>query len=206
MAIGYNIPVVARINVLAENIERVEELLDILESKGLKNKITFLIKSVVSSSANPCENECLPPKEFSKKAMSQYRKAIEKGWTAFPNLEFLKTFEFCIVDRVNQFLVDPRGRLYKCGECFTEEESVGYLKDNGELELSFERFAPWIAKDPFADDLCKRCKILPLCMGGCSMKRFWRKKDWCLDIKIKHSFDEFLRIICLSQENLELTK
>jgi uncharacterized protein len=203
-AIDSNISVILRINVLEKNINSVEKLIDILEKEGLKNRIIFLIKSVVSSAANPCEKECLPPKEFSKKSIIQYRKAVERGWAIFPNLDLLRTYEFCIADSINHFLIDPSGLLYKCGECFTQEESVGYLKNNGEPELFFEKWALWIAKDPFAYHNCRKCKLLPICMGGCSMKRFWKKKDWCLDIK--YNFDDFIRLICLSQENIERAK
>jgi uncharacterized protein len=199
-AIDDDLRIILRINVLEENVDHVEGLLEVLEQEGLQNRLLFLIKSVVPSSANPCESQCLPPKEFSKRAMEQYRRAVERGWVIFPNLDFLRTFEFCIADSLNQFLIDPRGNLYKCGECFTEDERVGFLKSDGEPELFFERWAPWVAKDPFADEVCARCELLPICMGGCSMKRFWKRKDWCIDIR--DSFNEFLQLICLSQQNL----
>ena len=195
------LPITIRINTLEENIQAVGQLIEVLEDAGLRNKVLFLIKAVVSSPANPCEDSCLSPVTFSLKAIEQYRRAFERGWVIFPNIEHLRTYEFCIADSANHFLVDPHARLYKCGERFTIDESVGYIRDDGHEVLNFERWANWVARDPFAYQECVECKILPLCMGGCSMKRFWKKKDWCLEVR--HNLDKFLQLVCMSQERME---
>lgn len=200
-AVDFGIPVVVRVNLWRPNASYINRLYDILESKGLKNKVAVLIKSVLSSPLNPCEEECFSSKEASHRIMAIYKEAAQKGWIVIPYVDTLQGHQFCIVDSVGQIIVDPNGRLYKCGERFTSEERVGHLTIDGNLELDESLWSRWISKDPFIFPECQDCVVLPICMGGCSMKRFWRPQEpCCLDLKF--CMDELIEVLVLNQQNV----
>lgn len=199
-AVDAKIPVIIRVNVWRENMSQIGELYDILEAHGLKNRVTVLVKAVLSSEANPCESQCLSSEEAAKISMSIYINAAAKGWVSLPFARALQSHQFCIVDSVGQFIIDPSGVLYKCGEQFNPDEGIGKIGSDGELLIDESRWLPWITKDPFGFPECVECKFLPICMGGCSMKRFWRPNTSpCLDIK--HAGEDLLRAMVLSEAN-----
>lgn len=204
-AVDAGLTVNLRVNVWAPNISQVGKLYDILEAQGLKNRLLVLIKPVLSSPANPCEAKCLSTEDASHKIIAIYMEAAKKGWVAIPFASHLQGHEFCIVDSVGQLIIDPAGYLYKCGERFLPEEQVGKLSPGGEAELIEEKRVPWIAKDPLGFPECRDCKVLPICMGGCSMKRFWRPDEPpCVDSR--YCLPDLLRAIVASEANVTASR
>ncbi|MCX6810296.1 MAG: radical SAM protein [Candidatus Berkelbacteria bacterium] len=199
---GAGLPVSIRVNVWRPNASKVADLYGILEANGLKNQVAVLAKPVLSSDANPCALLCLEPAEASSVIMQTYMDAANDGWIVLPYADALQGHEFCIVDSVGQFIIDPSGSLYKCGENFDASEKVGALTKSGNLLLDEPKWRSWISKDPFANDECVRCQFLPICMGGCSMKRKWKPTESPC-VELKHVKDDFLRVLRRSEENRE---
>ncbi len=111
---------------------------------------------------------------------------------------------FCVADFPSQFIIDPSGVVYKCGECFTEAESVGNISETGEIILDHEKHQLWLLKSPLDFDECRDCSIMPICMGGCNMKRWWKHIDYCEEFK--HNLPDFLRAMVLNQGNIEIER
>jgi uncharacterized protein len=162
--------------------------------------VTILLKPVLSSATNPCEELCIGATEASPLILEVYRKAALKGWVVLPFVDLMQSHEFCIVDSVGQFIIDPSGKTYKCGEQFSPDEAVGKLADGGEMQLDEASWIPWIAKDPLGYPECRECNILPICMGGCSMKRFWRPSESCC-VEFKHSLAKLLEVMVINEAN-----
>ncbi len=81
----------------------------------------------------------------------------------------------------NSYVVDPRGDLYKCWNNIGREElKVGTLKEGPRFERNLVR---WLAFDPFLDEECRECEMLPICMGGCPYVRVTEGKKRCLPMK-----------------------
>ncbi|VDH03006.1 radical SAM/SPASM domain-containing protein [Bergeyella zoohelcum] len=74
----------------------------------------------------------------------------------------------CYADKRNSVTVNYNGDLYKCtARDFLPENRVGFLSEEGELiweNNSLERRM----QSKFNNAPCLKCKILPLCNGGCS--------------------------------------
>lgn len=199
-AINENIPVIVRVNIEKRNSERIMELYKIFEENGFKNKVVILLKSVLPSISNPCKENCLTSYESGKIMMSVYKEAALNGWVVLPYISSLQNYEFCIVDSIGQMIIDPKGYIYKCGERFLKSERVGKILEDGECLFYDYELAKWLSKNPFDFAECKECKILPICMGGCGMKRLWMKEEPpCLNIK--YCMDDFLEIMILSEAN-----
>ena len=82
-------------------------------------------------------------------------------------------------------LLSLRGRsnLYKCWEAIgIDKLKVGYIDNDGRIRLNEENLH-WLSYDPFEFEECRKCKFLPLCMGGCVSKIMEKGPDYA---KIEH--------------------
>lgn len=85
----------------------------------------------------------------------------------------------CSFESGNTFLVGTDLKLYFCSSCeCTDEFEQGYIDESGQIHLN-EHYRNRINASPFADDECRNCVVLPLCMGGCTYCRL-RQKKFCI--------------------------
>ena len=188
-----------RINVDKDTIDTVDELLLYLKDVGLSD-VLITICGVVSSEANPCEETELDEIVLSKKIIEKAKLAQDMG-LAPSNVFALETISpnFCIVDLDSQYIISPDGGVYKCGEAFDEFDPglVGKITVEGSMLIEEKKRMYW-DKDPFAYDECIQCKALPICMGGCQMKRKVKKRNWC-EATLKYNLED---LICLYYERV----
>ena len=75
----------------------------------------------------------------------------------------------CYGDKRNHVLINYNGDVYSCtARDFTGQNRTGYLNKKGIIEWSIdidERFAK-----KFCKPICHRCRIAPICGGGCIQK------------------------------------
>ena len=77
----------------------------------------------------------------------------------------------CSATHLNSFLIGPRGEMYKCwNELGDESKVIGNVADNDFSNKELIR-KYMLAANCFEDSLCKKCSILPICMGGCAYYR-----------------------------------
>lgn len=195
------IHVLVRVNVTKINLDSSFEIYELLENAGLKNKVEVSIRPVVSSVANPCASDCLTQTDFGEKMISHYYEAAKNGWIILPFVDNLQSMGYCIADYPTQAIIDPEGNLYKCGEAFSDEETTGLINNDGEIIWDKNKFYAFVNRNPLDHKECKNCEILPICMGGCHMLRFWKKKKSCNEFK--HNLDLFVKILRLNQINID---
>lgn len=76
----------------------------------------------------------------------------------------------CYADKKNEVVINPGGRIYKCtARNFDAERSEGYLTSDGNLNWN-KRHVLRKNATPFNNSACRICKLLPICIGGCSQK------------------------------------
>ena len=203
-AVTAGIKIALRVNVTTCNMNQIHTLYDILESHGLKNKVEVNLQPVVSSSANPCQEYCLSGADLAQGVMNIYKQAAKNGWVVLPPTEKLRALGFCVGEYPNRFITDLQGNLYRCGQMF-ESDTVGKIADNGLIELDPQKNDRWVKKNPLEFPECHECALLPICMGGCNMKRFLGNgTDYCLDWR--HDLRGFLEVLVLNEENIRLTQ
>lgn len=79
----------------------------------------------------------------------------------------------CFVRNPNSVVIGPEGELYKCWNDVGKNDRVyGYLDGRITNELLLFRYLA--ASDPFDDEKCKDCLLLPVCGGGCPYERIQR--------------------------------
>ena len=203
-AVVAGIKVSLRVNVTTRNMGEIHVLYNILENHDLKNKVEVNLQPVVSSPANPCQEYCLSGYELANRVMSIYKEAAKNGWIVLPPTEKMRALGFCVGEYPNRFIIDLRGNLYRCGQML-ESDTVGKIVDNGFIKLEPKKNNLWVKKNPleFAD--CRECALLPICMGGCNMKRFLGGgTGYCLNWK--HDLPGFLEVLVLNEENIHLAQ
>lgn len=168
-AVNY-MSVSVRVNVDTENIAKTRELLEILACEGLSKKLDVYLGHIVGGSdslAGPSSTyrpPCLASAEFAKAEIEFRRIAAELGFGK-PYLP-RPAGAPCTAVRTNELVIGSKGELYKCWENVGDaREIVGHIDDYENIE---SRTSKWFRYDPFANDECKGCIALPVCMGGCA--------------------------------------
>ena len=76
----------------------------------------------------------------------------------------------CGAVTARNWVINDDGTLHKCGlDMDTDERSVGKLGQV--IRADNENAKYWQGYDHFADPMCRDCRALPLCLGGCARDR-----------------------------------
>ncbi|WP_301203263.1 radical SAM protein [uncultured Duncaniella sp.] len=166
--------VLVRINCTVDNIDSIQGILEDLNMipEYCKKRISFDFQRVWQDSNK--DPDGLHGREFSNKIYIMLERFINKGFAASSVL-FMKGFRnSCYADKINQMTVNYDGGVYKCtARDFNEKNRLGRLCNDG--TVLWDRMHPdkrYEAK--FSDPNCHRCRIAPLCGGGCSQMSFDR--------------------------------
>lgn len=199
-AVEQGIEVMIRVNITKINIDLISKLYEIIEKYGLKNKVQIMLRSVVSSSTNPCAECCLSENISANKTADIYKQVAKNGWVVFPCVDDMQCMGFCHAEYPNRFIIDIQGNLYRCAELFNPEEAIGKISNEGELTLNQNKSEQFVNKNPLNFPECRNCNILPICMGGCNLKRFQKNTSYCDEFK--YALPKFLEVLVLNQNSI----
>lgn len=100
----------------------------------------------------------------------------------------------CFVRNNNFVVIGPDGEMYKCWNDIGDPDKVyGYI--NGEITNEKLLLHYLAASDPFEDEQCKKCLLLPVCGGGCPyqrLRRDYEKSDIMICPLIKDNLKDYL--------------
>lgn len=164
--VGETLRVSVRINVDADNVDRIDELFAEFDRRGL-TPACYLGQVVASTEAcSSVATKCINTKAFSRIAIAATRRA-----RPFLSADYPIMFQHgvCCADRLNAFVVAPNGYLYKCWSeiSFDEARSVGTIFDERRQPSQIRNLTRYMNWDPFANPRCRKCRYLPMCGGGC---------------------------------------
>lgn len=102
---------------------------------------------------------------------------------------------YCEVDFRDFYQITPDGNIFLCSHTYQPEDSIGNVckvVDSGKVinERKVGFLAKWYASNPFTDEECLNCILLPTCNGGCRKERVIGKKQ-CMEEK--YSMDAYVR-------------
>ena len=170
LLLNNGLSVVVRINIDKENIERVDELLDVLAERidhRADLKIDFGQVSPFTDICKSIESDCYNNAQFADIMLPLYEKVLARGFAVNKMATYPSPrLDYCCVDYVNSFVVDNRGDIYRCWN------HVGNLKNScgnvNDLSEEFgKNYLSWIQWNPIRHSKCRECACLPICMGGC---------------------------------------
>ncbi len=74
----------------------------------------------------------------------------------------------CYADKVNSAVINYNGDVYKCtARDFLKDQREGFINEEGKLVWENGNLERRMSSK-FQNPPCLRCKILPICNGGCS--------------------------------------
>ncbi len=172
-----------RVNVDIGNVNTAEEVLDYLESEGLKNKVSVYFAPVAAYTEKcaSIEHECYSRKDFSAIEVSLMEKTMERGFAIDKSACLPRTTVIgCGLVGMFSMVIDAKGLIHKCwntvgdeNEAFSRLSMTGNEKKKVKLSDAAsekDNLSKWLAFDPFYFDKCRNCSLLPSCMGGCPWK------------------------------------
>lgn len=171
MALRYGIRIILRINVSEETNLDVGQLLQSFRklSEAERMLMTFQIQRVWQS-----------PEEVDHTISEIVRKIRLAGFSCKSIYSIPPSiWNTCYADKENEIVVNPRGEIFKCtARDFSKGQVEGVLTTEGTIvwnELHEKRKS----LSPLNIDVCSKCPILPICVGGCSQKLLEGEKNRC---------------------------
>jgi uncharacterized protein len=161
--------ITVRMNIDRRNVDRAEELFQILAARGLAGKVGVVsghLVAVDDGNAAPSSSYhgCLTGTEYAATELEFDRMAAAYGF-ARPGLPEPNGAP-CTAVRANELVVGSKGELYKCWESVgNPSDVIGHIRDYQRVNSRVDR---WLRFDPFEDAECRSCIALPVCMGGCA--------------------------------------
>jgi uncharacterized protein len=164
-----------RINIGKDNYRQLKRLLNSTKFNNLKNKINIYVSPIIPFGAGKKVNETtFPTKCFDFPSFAGIETEL---YEIIQQAGFSTNFDFdgsncncCRAICLNNYLVDPDGNLLKCWDSIGEDTGiVGHIsKCPKEIPMyQNKELLKWISFNPLDNIKCRKCKFLPICMGGC---------------------------------------
>ena len=158
-----------RVNINNKNLNEYIELYKKLNERWKNNKNINIypgfIREDTKDGKSLCSNCILPDsvidlyKYFNNNGLKikLYPKTVKKG---------------CVINSINSYIIGPEGEIYKCwNDVSNEEKIIGFInKKEITNKVLFYRYMNEVS--PFLNEECKKCKLLPICTGGCGWYRY----------------------------------
>jgi len=160
-----------RVNIDRSNIDKISRLLDVLKENDLSDVFIYLGQVIpYTAGCKSYESSCMLTEEFSAINQQFYKNLNLMGFDAGRESFYPRFARACDANRTNAFVLDPDGDMYKCWiEIGNKAASIGKIGDLiRQSEEKGNHEIQWLAWEPFEYSECVKCKILPICMGGCA--------------------------------------
>ena len=158
--------VIVRVNVHANNIDAYPRLREVLQQRwGNANYVINV--AFVNDVNNVCKVACMANKNKVHFLRTLHDKYGVTGLNFLPQPQTAG----CAAVSVNTFVIGPSGELYKCWvDVGKKEKVIGSIYDDKYYNNLLPVYT--VGSDMFSDLKCKKCKLLPLCDGGCVLRRY----------------------------------
>lgn len=182
-----------RINVDKENVDKIDTIIDILKENQLQKYVLPYIAMVESYSNSYSDEKCFHSQSFSNVELDYKIKYNNKANRYIASMYPQQKGNYCGADCINSYVINSDGNLYKCWcDIGNKEYSIGNLEN---IDESLKIYREYMLYDPTNDDVCKECKYLPMCMGGCPHRRLNKSINRC--INMKYQLESFINEISL---------
>ena len=160
----HQMTVTLRLNMTNDNIESYFDVIDDISSltPSEKSLITVDMQRVWQ------DWEKGGNKDFEKEQIKIRETFIQEGF----NVNELKHIDNsrCYADKENHISINYDGRLFKCtARDFNAHNSEGMLLPDGSMKWN-DKYTKRM-QHRYGNDHCRKCRIFPLCHGGCSQHK-----------------------------------
>lgn len=191
----YQGSVTLRVNVDKNNISEIDGLVKDLEKEELSNFVNLYLGRVSDTNEDTCNGNCLSCQCFAEQNISFITKnASLKAYleTSYP----YPIGNSCAADYDLSMIIAPNGDIYKCHmEIGQKNRAIGNILETDKIEIS--KIKKTMFFDPTRDEICGKCKYMPICMGGCAKERIGERR--LCDYR-KYVLDNYLSDISYIEE------
>lgn len=160
-----------RINVDKTNIDDIEPFVhELKQNQGYKNNFRFYLGRIRGT----CDSFTIEEFEHYQNDFSHFLK--KEPYSFNPKKIWCNQFT------LNSFCIGPFGELYKCENDFGRDERIIGDLSTG---LYYNEYLENYMNQSIAER-CKKCKILPLCLGGCPNYRFHSKGNYLCSMTLNN--------------------
>ncbi len=161
-----------RVNIDERNAGGVRNLLDDFVSRGFSKRQTFGVYfapiEAITESCQSCAQVEIGKSAYARMEAELYRYAVERGLCGLPKPSLF--IGNCQAVRPNGLLLAANGDIHKCWDTMHDPElKVGTIFAPDKL-AEHPLFKRWMEWTPFENNVCRNCKILPICSGFCGYK------------------------------------
>lgn len=156
-----------RVNIDAENKDDFVKIYDLFKQKNYPR--TYVSPAFVDDISGCKVDDCVL---FDPQSQARYLVEMKKKY-GLDFSHFYPSFNRseCPVRNPNYLVIGPSGEIYKCwNDVGNSARIVGYLDEKKPANMK------WLLRyltgaDPFEDEKCRSCLLLPVCSGGCPYSR-----------------------------------
>lgn len=160
------IEVIVRVNYTGDNIDSVETIFDSFKDIIAEEKIfvRFDFQRVWQDRNDNVEDE-------TEEKITQIRNLFrDAGFAVNTNYLLHGVSNSCYGDKLNHLLINYNGDVYGCtARDFNKENRIGFLDSCGEVHYDYKKLEKR-NNSKLAKAVCKKCRIAPLCGGGCKQR------------------------------------
>lgn len=175
-----------RVNIDRNNHEKYIEIYKWLKNRYKSAKKLVIYPGIIVLDEEDREHSvCLSRKEVADMFISLYKEYGIISESLYPdniNME-------CMIRKPNSMLIGSQGEIYKCYEDLGNKKLIVGNINNSKIWNNIELIAKYsVGIDHYNDPACKLCNYLPICSGGCPIRRLENKymnksNDCCTSFK-----------------------
>jgi uncharacterized protein len=183
--------VYVRVNIGKSLDGEVEKVVDYLEANGFAGQYAFarvdnydedrIAEPIPTTNNSPScggwrqTNKTIPRTDYAKVERESYERG--SSYLNVMKAKLKPKTAACAATSGNMFVIDADGYVSRCwASAGKSEEAEAHVKEFRGLNIGREELdSRWLSFTPLAYPECKTCKVLPLCMGGCSYPRVFRE-------------------------------
>lgn len=190
-----NIHIGIRVNLDLENKDEFISIYNTITQLQLKN--VSIHPAFVKDHTGNCTTCALSSKEqyiYIKELYEKFHISFSRFYPSNDRYE-------CGVRNPNAIVIGPSGELYKCWNDVGNKDKI-YGSIFGEITNEKILLDYLIGADPFDDEKCRSCTLLPVCSGGCPYERLelWKRKTVNTCPLMKENIEEYLWFHYLSKK------
>lgn len=188
-----------------ENINHIDQIIDSLSGAANTENITVFVGML--ENIGGCLTDELKNQTVTFSDLAYIRcKIYEKFWSAGfkTNLKFLLGMHGECIGTMNySYVITPEGDILKCPDAIGNNELyVGKLDSLGSMVY---QNSEWKWEYPLSDPKCSKCRMFPLCAGGCNYTYIMERMRNCqyysengVDIQNKEALEFSLKYYFLN--------
>ena len=173
----YKVPYIIRINITENNADSIENLLNTLNNIGLEGSpLAFYPVQNMTEASCSYHGVCKAAKL--KKLMPHFWiSSLQKGFKPLVggNVGYL----YCSASNIASAVLDYEGNVHKCALLQERPDyKIGHLREDGSFIGPNAEYYRWMERNPLNNLSCCKCKMLPICGGGCGGCAVTQLKDY----------------------------